>query len=272
MNWPISIFADEAAESFQDQLNFVKSEGFDAIEIRHANGRNIVDFTPDDIKEINDSGFPVHCIGSPVNKIKYDPAQHQNELDKLKTTIEIAQQINCKRIRIFSPEPPSRPVQNSEDYIAWLAPMAELGAKNEVTILHENDGLFYGAYPDEAKHIFAELGSPHFKAIFDFSNCILIGGNPYNEWFPWIIPHLDVLHIKDAIHATNEIVPAGKGEGRILDTFKLLTQNNWKGTLSIEPHLQNRGPYGAFSGLEFCQLAHKSLKEVLAQANLEVAQ
>lgn len=269
LGWPVSIFADEAAGSFADQLAFVKAEGFDAIEVRHANGRNVSEFLDSDVQEIKDSGFPVHCIGSPVNKIHFDLSKELEEFDKFKRCIDVANRLDCERIRIFAPEPPARPA-DSRPYLDWLAPMAEWGKSHGVIVLLENDGLFFGAYPDEAKTAFEELAGSHFKAIFDFSNCVLIGGKPFEEWISWIEPYLDTIHIKDSIFGTKEVVPAGQGEGRIVDSLVYLARKGWMGALAIEPHLSGRGPYGAYSGAENCHIAHEALKDVLARVEAEV--
>jgi hypothetical protein len=71
-------------------------------------------------------------------------------------------------------------------------------------LLVENDGDAYAAYPKNAKRLFGDLASPHLRAVYDFSNSVLIGYPALPHWFPWILPYLEALHIKDSIHARVE--------------------------------------------------------------------
>lgn len=265
MPWPITIFADEADPSFAEQAAFIRDEGLDGIDIRNANGRNCIELTPDDIQEIKDSGLKVQCIGSPVNKVPLDMELAGQELDKFKKAVEVAQALDCRRIRIFSPEPDR--TEDKEQIWAridtWLTPMVDHAINNDIRILHENDAWFYGAKPEETQRVMEHFDSLAIRAAFDFANTVKIGFKPYNDWFPWIVPYLDTIHIKDAIQETQTVVPAGEGEGQIKETLQYLKDQNWHGPLTLEPHLAADGKFGGFSGKQLCSEAHKALKTIL---------
>ena len=53
----------------------------------------------------------------------------------------------------------------------------------------------------------------------------------------------DLVHVKDALFATGEVVPAGTGVGHLPEIFQKLDASGYHGFLSLEPHLAN------FSGL-----------------------
>lgn len=258
MPWKITLFADEVDPSFDLQAAFVREHGLDGLDLRTANGRNVIDLTANDFYDIERARVPVQSIGSPVNKIDLDWSKHADEMDKLKRSIAVAKKLDVQRVRIFSP------VSSSwQEVQQWMAPMVELGESEGVVLLHENDARFYGAYPDGARRLMERFGSPSFRAIFDFANTVLIGFRPMADWLPWLLPHLDTLHIKDAIESEERIVPAGEGDGQILESLAFLKDRGWDGTLTLEPHLAMAGPFGGFSGAERCRAAHQALVGIL---------
>lgn len=258
MSWKITLFADECDPSFAAQAAFISDNGLDGLDLRNANGRNVVDLTEDDLSEIERSRLPIQSIGSPINKLDLDWTKHSQEVAKLARCIEIARRLDAERIRIFTPIAGSW-----NDIQQWMAPMVELGESEGVVLIHENDARFYGAYPDGSRRLLERFGSANFRAAFDFANTVLIGFRPMQDWFPWIVPFLDTLHIKDAVESEQRVVPAGEGDGQILEVLTYLKSNSWDGTLTLEPHLEVAGPFGGFSGEDRCQLAHRALLGLL---------
>jgi hypothetical protein len=73
------------------------------------------------------------------------------------------------------------------------------------------------------------------------------------------------LHIKDAIEVGKKVVPAGEGEGQILETLRWLRSQGWAGTLTLEPHLSSAGKFGGFSGGQLFEVAAAALRQVIAE-------
>jgi 3-dehydroshikimate dehydratase len=147
-----------------------------------------------------------------------------------------------------------------------MAEQIYLAEQAGITLIHENDGTFYGAFPHGAQRLFERFGGDTFKAAFDFANTVLIGYRPMRDWFPWLLPHLHTLHIKDAIEVGKKIVPAGEGEGEMVETLRWLKEQGWSGPLTIEPHLASAGKFGGFSGEQLFEEAVKALRKVVAEA------
>ena len=59
--------------------------------------------------------------------------------------------------------------------------------------------------------------------------------------------YIGYVHIKDAKFCDGSVVPAGYGDAEIENLLKALTQNNYDGFLTLEPHL---GEFKGFSALE----------------------
>lgn len=270
--FPLTGFADEISPNLNEQVQTLSQLGISGLDLRSVDGINVLDLSLDKLERVlsavHDADLKVSCIGSPVNKVPYDVMTEAREFDRLKRACYAAQRLNTKRIRLFTPEAP----EGSHDELApkilnWMREQKRLAADQGVILLHENDAKYWGAYPENAKRLFEELGDDHFKAAFDFANTVLLGFRPFEDWFPWILPHLDTLHIKDA--KDGKVVPAGEGDGQLEETLRWLIEQGWNGPLTMEPHLQAAGALGGFSGPQLFEVAVKALRDVLARAGGE---
>ncbi|HEY3779835.1 MAG TPA: TIM barrel protein [Fimbriimonadaceae bacterium] len=288
--WDLSVFADEISPDLQTQLGEVRRSGLSFFDLRNAFEKNVLDLSDGQVKDVKrqgrDHSLGILCIGSPINKHPYNPADRRREYDRLQRILEIAGLADAKYIRIFSPflgggaahSPAPLKLNSAEDTDSqkantgptyeemrdWLGEQGELAAKSDKVLLLENDGDAYGAFPENAQRLFAEIGSPHFMAAFDFSNAVLLGYPALPHWFPWIMPYLGGLHIKDSIFAKDEngheqIVPAGEGEGTVRDILEAVIAQKWAGPVSIEPHLFRIGKKRNLDGIGQYRLAVQGL-------------
>jgi len=275
MAFTLSGFADEIDPSLDVQLETLKKLGIPGLDLRSVGGVNVLDLSTEDLFAIGDAcraaGIHVQSIGSPVNKIPYDVMSKGRELDRLDRAIRAARHLNVFRIRIFAPSvDPGTEDDHTIRILAWMKEHSVRAAADGMTLIVENDARYWNAFPEYAKQLFGEVGAPHFKAAFDFANTVLIGYRPMSDWFPWLLPHLDTLHIKDAIASEGKIVPAGQGDGQIEETLRWLIEQGWSGPLTLEPHLQAAGPLGGFSGAELFGEAAKALRSILERLGVQV--
>ncbi len=265
VHFKLSAFADEISPDLKVQIKTLVALGISGLDLRSVDNVNVLGLTDDDLKRVADqtvaAGLVVQAIGSPVNKVPYSVAAQPEELEKLKKSIHAANLTGTRRIRLFTPEAADT---DASKVIEWMREQIQLAADHDVVLLHENDGRFWGAFPANAKRLFTELGGPNFKAAFDFANTVLIGFRPMPDWFPWLLPHLDTIHIKDAVEAQGKVVPAGEGNGDLGKTLAWLIQAGWNGPLTLEPHLSAAGPLGGFSGEQLFGVATHALRSVLS--------
>jgi 3-dehydroshikimate dehydratase len=273
----ITGFGDEIAPDLDVQLGTMKRLGVEGLDLRTAFGKNVLQLTDEEVDRVatavHSHGLHVQSVSSPVNKVKYSEAARDEELAKLGRAAEIAKRLGIRRIRIFSPE--TDPAGGSAawpEIRAWMADQVALARQEDVLLMHENDGHFFGAYPANCRMLLEEFDGPNFRAIFDFGNSVFIGCRTMRDWFPWIVPFLDTLHIKDATVAGPRFVPAGDGDGEMVEAFKSLAGEGWSGPLTLEPHAQIAGPQGGFSGEHAFEHAVTALRKVLAQAGIFAAQ
>ena len=104
----ISGFADEISPDFTEQLKTVTSLGMHYISLRSADGKNIAEYTPDEVREklmprLAQYGVKVSSIGSPVGKVGVeDEAGFAEHLAGLERLCEICKLLDCRYIRMFS--------------------------------------------------------------------------------------------------------------------------------------------------------------------------
>ena len=101
----LSAFADEAGSAVSEQIKALQENGMTHLEVRGVNGKNIVDLTLEEAKELkkelDDGGISVWAIGSPLGKISVGD-EFAPHLDKMKHTLELADILGTTHIRMFS--------------------------------------------------------------------------------------------------------------------------------------------------------------------------
>ena len=261
MKWNLSAFADEIDSDLDVQFSQLKDNGITMVDMRSGYGKNVMELTDFEAHgyklKASEYGVFINCVGSPVNKVVMTDAPAEGELSKLRRAIDIAKIVRTNRIRIFTPQS-----DEFDAVCAWMEPQVALAAENNIVLMHENDAKYYGAYPDQAKKLVERFASKNFRFAFDFANTVQIGFRAMNDWFPWVLPHLETIHIKDA-REDGKVVPAGEGVGQVPETLAWLKGQGWQGVLSIEPHLQYAGDRGGFTGIESFKIATDAIKGIL---------
>ena len=101
----LSAFADEYADSFEEQLQAMKALDIRYIEIRHLDGKNISALSDKQVNEakrmLDASGIKVSAIGSPLGKIRLDGDMGEH-LEVARRIFEAANILGTPYIRIFS--------------------------------------------------------------------------------------------------------------------------------------------------------------------------
>lgn len=243
-NIAISGFSDKISSDLNTQLKTVNKLGMHYISLRGIDDKNISKYSVDMIKNdvlprLSKWDIGVSSIGSPIGKIYVDDeTAFQEQLAQLKTLCEISQLLNCRYIRIFSFYIP-----RNEDFdkykdsvIEKLKQFAEIAEQYNVILLHENEKDIFGDIARRCKLIFDEVGSTHFKAIFDFANFVQCGENT-QACYELLSDYIEYIHIKDAVYKDNVNVLCGTGDGQIESILTQIFKAGYKGFLTLEPHL-----------------------------------
>lgn len=240
----ISGFADEIHPDLDVQLKVVKELGMNHICFRAADGKGVADYTLEEVRDsikprLDAAGVKVSSLGSPIGKIDIDDEDaYARQLKQLDTLCQICNLLDCKYIRMFSFWMVNKnPNEWKDEVLRKLKGFADIAAKYDVILLHENEKDIYGDIGSRCKVILDELASPHFKAAFDFANFVQCGEDTAECW-EMLKEHVVYIHIKDAIAGNKENVVCGTGDGKIPELLKkAIREDGYEGFLTLEPHL-----------------------------------
>lgn len=258
-NIAISGFSDEISSELDTQLKTVSELGMRYISLRGVDGENISKYLVESIQKdvlprLEKWNIGVSSIGSPIGKIYInDDAAFEAQLETLNTLCQISNALDCKYIRIFSFYIPKE--DNFDDYekevIAKLKQFAKIAEQYNVILLHENEKDIFGDIARRCNVILNEVGSEHFKAIFDFANFVQCDEDP-QACYKLLTPHIEYIHIKDAVYEDSVNVLCGTGDGQIESILKQAIDRGYEGFLTLEPHLV------VFDSLKDLELEHST--------------
>lgn len=248
----ISAFADESSSTIEGQIDALKRNNLNGMEIRNIESKSVTELTISEAKEISDklsdNGLKVLSIGSPIGKISIND-EFEPHLDVFKHTLELAQTFNCKYIRLFSFFIPKDADHKPylDEVLKRMNAFCEASKGTGITLCHENEKGIYGDTAAHCLELYKAL--PGIRAIFDPANFIQCGQNTLEAW-DMLHTYIEYMHIKDAL-PDRRVVPCGEGEGHIPEIIpKYLAQGGQMFT--IEPHLKT------FAGLDKLENGEKS--------------
>ena len=237
--WMLYAFADEASAQIDEQIVAMQRNGLNGLEIRNADGVNVSDLTAEKAREIrgkmDDAGLEVWSVGSPIGKIDIVKDDFQAHLNKFRHTLDVADILGAKNIRMFSFYIPSghKPEEFKGKVFDQMGAMIEAAAGRGIDLCHETEKGIYGDMAVRCLELHKEF--PALKAVFDPANFIQCGQDTWEGW-EMLKPYVKYLHIKDAL-ADGNVVPAGKGIGQVPRIVKDYFAMG--GTaLTLEPHLK----------------------------------
>lgn len=274
----ISGFADEIDPSLDKQIDVLKKLGISQVEMRNVNGKGLVTYSLNEVREIkkklDENGIKLSSVGSPIGKIgiKDDFEEHFKLFEH---TVEIARIMEVPYIRMFSffmPEGED-PEKYKEEVFRRLQRFVDYAEEKDVILLHENEKAIYGDIAIRCKEIMDTFYGDHFKAVFDFANFVQCKQDTL-EAYEMLKPYIHYIHIKDALWENAHVVPAGHGNGHVAEILKDLIDNGYEGVFSLEPHLADFAGFSALeqgkgekkeklSGEESFTIAYDALKKIM---------
>jgi len=252
-------FADEAADSIEDQVAATKDLGWKYIEARSVNGKNIHDISNQEfmyvqrILEKND--IRVSCFGSTIANWGASVLQDFSEtMETVKRAIERMKRLDVKLIRIMSyavltdAEGNPLPDQRVSLRFEYLRAICDEFLAQDMIPVHENCFNYGGLSISHTQELLAAV--PGLKLVFDTGNPCLTqdydkpAPRPYQDaWSTWLALKTNVvhLHVKDGWYdkATDKEIYVYPGEGpcHVRDILEDCKHSGYGGFLSIEPHM-----------------------------------
>jgi len=239
--YKLSGFADEAGKTAEEQMRVLSLNGIYSIEFRSINGKNVMDFSEDELwklkKEYDERGFSVSAIGSPIGKtpIEEDFSLARAAFEKALRAAEI---LDAPYIRAFSFYIPGKtdPMQWADEVVFRLTELVKTAEKSGKRYVLENESGIFTDLPSRCAYVTERI--PGLSLVFDFSNFIMNEADCLQAW-NLLKNRVTYFHIKDATRDPRRIVPAGEGEGHIAEILNDAYKNGFDNFLSLEPHLGN---------------------------------
>ena len=237
-------FSDEYNKSLEAQIEGLKKNGISLMEIRNVDGINIakmsVEMAKDCAAKLAEAGISVWSIGSPLGKV--DINEDFEEYKKVVHHVcRLANIFGAKRIRMFS-------FYNAYDVpelvVERLKEMVAIGARYGLDMCHENEKKIFGDVISRVE--FLRDNVPGMKFVYDPANFLQCDQN-CGEALDALFDCTSYFHIKDVVCATQEMVPAGYGDGRIDDMLNRIQRDT---VLTLEPHLAVFAGYAAIDDTE----------------------
>ncbi|MBQ5970384.1 MAG: sugar phosphate isomerase/epimerase [Clostridia bacterium] len=261
-NFLISAFSDECGEaSITGQIAACKVNRITHMELRgFGKGKNINATTVDEARvmkaALDDAGMHVSAIGSAYGKIniKEDFAPH---FEAFKNTLAVAKVLGTRYIRMFSFYFDAEDSYEAyrDEVLHRVQMMADAAHDAGLLCCHENEKGIYGDNAERCLDLLTNVR--HLRGVFDPANFVQCGVDTLHA-FELLAPHIEYMHIKDALFADGRVVPAGKGDGNVKAILTAMAARGGDCILTLEPHLQS------FEGLENLE-SHSETKRAMPQ-------
>lgn len=226
-------FADEAGSALQAQLDALHRNGIGLMEIRTVDSVNIGDMTLERAKEVaeilKENKIQVWSLGSPMGKVSLEgDFDFEEYLTKVEHMCKLANIFETDKIRMFSF---FDAYDKKEQVFAYLARMVKVAEGYGVKLCHENEKKVYGDSLERVQELMANV--PGLKFVYDPANYIQMGEKA-EVTLPALHSSMEYFHIKDVIAETQELVPAGIGDGNVPKLIEMIESDQ---VLTLEPHL-----------------------------------
>lgn len=229
-------FADEVGRDLQMQIEAMRRNGLDGLEIRAVDefkASALPELPMEKAREIkarlDGNGLRVFSVGSPIGKIKLDDP-FEPHLDAFKRTLELAHCLGAENLRLFSFL--TGGVYDGDAVLERLRRFADAGKDTGIVLCHENEKGIFGDNAERCLLILQNI--PELKAVFDPANFVQCGQDTL-EAYNMLKPYIHYMHIKDAL-PDGTVVPAGQGAGNVAYIARDLIKNG-KCNFTLEPHL-----------------------------------
>ena len=246
----LSAFSDEAGKELSCQIAALKRNGISMTELRSVGKKNVKDLTLEEAreiaKELKANGISLSALGSPMGKVDIS-IDIEEYLKDVRHMCELAVIFGTDKIRMFSF---FGAYEKREQVIEYLKKMVSVANEYGIKLCHENEKKIYGDVAERVLDLKENVEGLYF--VYDFANFLQVDEKPADN-IEVLYPITEYFHIKDVVHETGELVPAGEGDGHIEKLIKMLDRD---AIFTIEPHLRVFDSYAEIDGEEMKHRFH----------------
>jgi sugar phosphate isomerase/epimerase len=194
-------------------------------------------------------------------------------MERFENVLGVAAELQAPYVRVFSFFIPE--ADDPDDYrgevLRRMAALATVAQSRQRVLLHENEKHIYGDIPRRCLDLVEAVAMPSLRLTWDPANFVQCGVRPFTDAYASLRPHVEYVQVKDALLDTGQVVPAGHGDGELVETLRALRADGFDGHFSLEPHLRSAGDLGGFSGPRLFETAHAAFTGLLRQEGIEFA-
>ncbi|MBN1868839.1 sugar phosphate isomerase/epimerase [Candidatus Sumerlaeota bacterium] len=255
-------FADEAAADIDGQIRATRELGWECIESRNVDGKNIHDIPDPKFDEVarrlEESGVRINCFGSAIaNWGKKIAEPFDSSLDEACRAIPRMKHLGTDLVRIMSfavlqdrdPED-----QMEEERFERLRTLVEMFLDEGIQPVHENCANYGGMGWPFTLRLLENV--PGLRLVFDTGNPVFTADRskpkPWPRQSAWefyskVRDHVAYVHIKDGVFTRERpgeifdearFTYPGDGDGDVKRIVSDLVARGYDGGFSIEPHLE----------------------------------
>jgi len=283
----LSVITDEISEDLGHALEVASKEfGLGYVELRSMWKKNIITLDEKETAEVRrlleKFGLKVTDIASPLFKAdwpgapasKYSPKNPQfgadysfaQQAEVLERSIAAAKALGTDRVRCFDFWRLDDPKPFREAIDSKLRDTAAQVAKQNITLLLENEFGCNTATGAEAGRTLRALESPNLKLNWDPGNAAYRGEMAFPDGFRNIPKErIGHVHCKDVARKADgsfEWAAMGRGIIDFVGQFRALAEAGYSGTMSLETHWR-----GAGTSEESTRQSFAGMKELLGKAS-----
>lgn len=238
----LSAFSDEAGVSLQEQIDALHRNNIRFMEIRTVDGESIAKRTEEEARQIasalKENNIAVWAIGSPLGKVHLDDSFELSALlEQTHHLCRLANILETDKIRMFSFY---SAYDKKEQVFDYLRRMQKIAESYGVLLCHENEKDIYGDVISRVQELMENV--PGLKFVYDPANYLQCGEAAADSLRAFHAVS-EYFHIKDILSETQELVPAGCGDGDIAKLIGMITDDK---VLTLEPHLMVFDGYASF--------------------------
>ena len=244
-------FADEAERTLDGQISTLREVGWNAIELRLIDGKNICDLSNTEWKQtwerLQSESISIAGFGGQIaNWARPITSDFQVDLDELRRVAPRMREAGTKFLRIMSYPNPEPNALSREDWkaetVRRLKELARIADDEGVILGHENCNG-YGETASGYLELVEAVDHPALQLIFDTGNNSLHDNDTEVTWnyYQRCRDQIAHVHIKCAKPGENggDYVACHVDEDpvqkRILEDLSATSYDGW---LSIEPHIK----------------------------------
>jgi len=249
-------FADEAARDVDGQIRATSELGWQHIEARNIDGRNIHDLSEEEFDvvygKLQDAGIRINCFGSAIaNWGKSIEEPFDTSLEEARRSIVRMKRLGTEMVRIMSfavLKDRAADDQMEEERFRRVRELQTMFTGEGLTPVHENCMNYGGMGAAFTLRLIENV--PGLKLVYDTGNPVSSADRtkqpPYPRQSSWefyslVKEHVAYIHIKDGRwdEANQKAVFTfpGEGDGDVKKIVKDLLDSGYDGGISIEPHL-----------------------------------